>query len=300
MKKNLITRLVGLAVVVASCAYLLLALRRHAAALPAIAWSPAAGAAFGGAVLLYLASLPAGALGWSLLLRAVGAGAPFGTLLRICALALPAKYLPGNVGHYLGRAELARRAGLPLREVGLTLIFETAWAVVAAAALAAALLTLDLGVGWRLALLALLALAVPPLLVRLLDRWRPGPVRRLLGDAPLVFPGLPAFAGCLLADWLSFAACGAALALLERVLFAQPDLHLAGCTAVFALAWVAGFVVPGAPGGLGIREALLTAGLTPLYGAATALTLALTFRVVTVLGDALGFLLAWVARHSSR
>jgi hypothetical protein len=291
-------------VLAASCVYLGLALRRHAAALPSVAWSPRSAAAFAAAVLLYLAAVPAGALGWQILLRSVGCGAPFRTLLRIYALALPAKYLPGNVGHYLGRAELARRAGLPLREVGLTLVFETAWAVVAAAGLAAALLAGALPAnwpaGWRVALLAGAALALPPVLVRALDRWRPGPLRRWLGDAPLVSPGITAFAGCLAADWLSFAVCGAALEVLARHVFGQAEWHWGWTTAVFALAWVAGFVVPGAPGGLGVREAILTAGLEPVHGAGTALSLALTFRVVTVVGDAVGFLISAAGRPGPR
>jgi uncharacterized membrane protein YbhN (UPF0104 family) len=59
---------------------------------------------------------------------------------------------------------------------------------------------------------------------------------------------------------------------------------------VFAVAWVIGFVTLVSPGGLGVREAVLLAGLTPAYGAGTALGIAILYRLVTSLGDGIGFL----------
>lgn len=52
-----------------------------------------------------------------------------------------------------------------------------------------------------------------------------------------------------------------------------------------AAAWLLGFLVPGAPGGLGIREFVLVLGLTPVTGEAQAALDALMFRLVTITGD---------------
>jgi uncharacterized membrane protein YbhN (UPF0104 family) len=57
----------------------------------------------------------------------------------------------------------------------------------------------------------------------------------------------------------------------------------------FSLAWAAGFVIPGAPGGLGIRETMLILLFSPLYGNTQALIAALILRIITIAGDALGF-----------
>ena len=62
-----------------------------------------------------------------------------------------------------------------------------------------------------------------------------------------------------------------------------------------ALAWLLGYVMPGAPAGVGVRETVLVIGLGPALGEADALVVALAYRFVTVLVDAVsggvGFLL---------
>ena len=60
---------------------------------------------------------------------------------------------------------------------------------------------------------------------------------------------------------------------------------IATSIAVFSAAWIAGFLAPGAPAGLGVREAILLAGLGPLFGAATAVEVAIFFRVLSVAAD---------------
>jgi uncharacterized membrane protein YbhN (UPF0104 family) len=65
----------------------------------------------------------------------------------------------------------------------------------------------------------------------------------------------------------------------------------------FALCWVAGFVVPGAPAGLGVREALFIRLFAPGIGEGVAACVAVAYRIITTLGDLLTFLVAyWVGR----
>ena len=57
---------------------------------------------------------------------------------------------------------------------------------------------------------------------------------------------------------------------------------------VAAAAWLIGFVIPGAPGGIGVRDAFLIAGLSAAGMPATeASAVALGHRFVTMIGDAL-------------
>jgi uncharacterized membrane protein YbhN (UPF0104 family) len=56
-------------------------------------------------------------------------------------------------------------------------------------------------------------------------------------------------------------------------------------------------VVPGSPGGLGVREAMMVVLFTPLTGAAVAAGLAVSMRLTTLLGDALTVLLGVLGRH---
>ena len=107
----------------------------------------------------------------------------------------------------------------------------------------------------------------------------------------------PTFA-CVALYGLGFAFAGFALDMLARGSLEVADSHFTLLTGVFAVAWVAGYVTPGAPGGLGVREAILIAGLGPIYGPGTAAALALIVRVCSVVADGLGFLSGLVLRRS--
>jgi uncharacterized membrane protein YbhN (UPF0104 family) len=82
---------------------------------------------------------------------------------------------------------------------------------------------------------------------------------------------------------------GAGLILLSHFLLAStsPDYWL--LIAVFALAWVVGFMTPGAPGGLGVREGLMLLMLAPTYTPSSASALVIALRIATTLGDVLVF-----------
>jgi glycosyltransferase 2 family protein len=58
----------------------------------------------------------------------------------------------------------------------------------------------------------------------------------------------------------------------------------------YAFAWALGFVVPGAPAGLGVREAVLVGTLGGVFPENSVLISAVLFRVITTLGDSLFFL----------
>jgi hypothetical protein len=209
--------------------------------------------------------------------------------------------VPGNVGQYLGRAVLARRHGISLRDSAFTLLLETAGLILAATACGALAGGTSFAPGGRIALLAAAAIAAPCLFL-LGVRWLaprlrttrahlPAAWREKLGSGPLPIPSAATLIACLALYALSFCSGGAAVHLLARGLFAVPPGAWTLAVPAFALSWVAGFVTPGAPGGLGVREALLVAGTAPFYGPGPALSVALALRVVTVLGDGIAFLL---------
>lgn len=71
--------------------------------------------------------------------------------------------------------------------------------------------------------------------------------------------------------------------------------------AASAAAWLCGFVVPGAPGGLGIRESVLVLLLSQALGSEPALLIALAYRGATILGDSIAALTgAAMAKRSGR
>lgn len=60
----------------------------------------------------------------------------------------------------------------------------------------------------------------------------------------------------------------------------------------YAFAWAVGFIVPGAPGGIGIREATLLALLSTSIPVANLLLGVLAFRLITTLGDIVFFVVS--------
>jgi glycosyltransferase 2 family protein len=64
----------------------------------------------------------------------------------------------------------------------------------------------------------------------------------------------------------------------------------------FALAFVIGFVTPGSPGGIGVRDAVLFGLYQAPLGPALAASLTLATRVVYILGDLATFTVASLVR----
>ena len=88
---------------------------------------------------------------------------------------------------------------------------------------------------------------------------------------------------------VSFLIVGGIIGLLLRAFYGLDGGNLLFNTGLFSLAWIAGFLTPGAPAGLGIREAILVAALGATYGAGIAVGLTLLLRMVTLRGDGLAF-----------
>ena len=205
-----------------------------------------------------------------------------------------AKYLPGNCFHFVGRQVLGRALAHSQAALALASLLEAVLLVAVAMSLALPLALARLG-AWSLILLAgaaaalALTFAAPRLLPARFgrgagssaDRSVALPAARLLRAVPL-YVAFFATAGGLL--WLlAAAAAGSSPAGAPGPLT---------CVGALALAWAAGFVVPGAAAGIGVREAVLMialdGALAPEAGAAVALAL----RLVTTAGDGIFCVLA--------
>jgi uncharacterized membrane protein YbhN (UPF0104 family) len=221
-------------------------------------------AALAGSFVLAAAGTAAGALIWLVILDGLGVK----PRLRWAGLFFQAqlgKYIPGSIWQYAGRAAVARANGIPVGPVGVSLAIEFAAAAIAAGSMAGFLL------GWWGALI--LAAAA----VLLVAGGRPTRSR------------LPAFV-TVKATLLSLPAwlvLGASFWLCAQGLVAVPASDLAFYMGTFAVAWLAGLLAIYAPGGLGVREAVLVALLHGRIGAANALVVAAVSRLMLILADVL-------------
>lgn len=244
-----------------------------------------------------LLSLVANGFSLAVILRWLGLRPRWSELVRAYLETNLRKFLPGGIWHLTSRVQLLRGGEAPLAvppSAGLALVavlLDPLLAAVAALALVAA-------GGWQngLALLGVLPLALlwprwlNPLLGRLerrkaselgleVEAAAAPPIRGypwppLLGQLLFVLLRFGGFACCVQAFDLSY------------------SLNWGGWLAGFALAWTAGLVVPGAPGGLGVFEAALLLRLGFSIPEAPLLAIAISYRLVVTLADLLAALTA--------
>jgi hypothetical protein len=148
-----------------------------------------------------------------------------------------------------------------------------------------------LALGCLLPLLLLLPRWLNPLMQRLEQHRAQQLAQRGLLDGeldalPPALPGYPwspllAELGFVLLRFAGFACCVQAFDLSFALGWGS---WLAG----FALAWTAGLVVPGAPGGLGVFEAVLLLRLAFAVPEAPLLAVVISYRLVSTLADLIG------------
>jgi len=292
-------RLVGYVILAVSAAYFFAALARHANALATIALNQLTLAVVIGCMALYLAQVSAAGLAWHYWLRAGRETSHPLLAVSLFAISQFAKYVPGGIAQHIARVALGERHGLSRTGMIFTIALEQSWALAAGVFVA---LTVTFFVGsipgglslpspFRLAGLVALALLLPPTILWLGGRHRPSFLDRWLGAWRATHPKPGTVMVCFLLYTLGFASSGWSIDLIATHMLGANESHPVGAISVFAVAWVAGFVTLVSPAGLGVREAVLLAGLTPAYGPGIALAAAMSHRILTCLGDGLAFLI---------
>lgn len=205
------------------------------------------------------------------------------------------KYLPGNVFHFAGRQILGTRVGWTHAALAQATLLEIS-AIVAAIAtllLAAATVAPEAALSiipWdhssptaaELRIAAVLCLLIAGLIFLVLAHR--GAYQQLFGVTTKTV-------------LLAVALCAAffLVNIVIAVVFAEQLAPAVNRPTTFSVgmayitAWLAGFLVPGAPGGLGVRESVLVLILTANGAdlAAFALGLGIGMRLISILGDAI-------------
>jgi len=235
-----------------------------------------------------------GVVVWRVLLTRVGVEVPFRALARAWFLANLSRYIPGVVWQFVSLAQLGPSAGLAPATIVTSLLVQMGFLLHSAALVGVYLLPLPLAgklapvlpvLRWIMPLsLALVHPAVIRAALRLAGRvtrrpvleWRTG----WLGGV-----GLLALAA---GSWVAY---GAAFHLFLLSFVELPPSALPAVIAINAIAWIVGYVVFFAPGGLGFKEAALALLLAGFVPGAVAASLALAARLWTVAGEVLPALL---------
>ncbi len=239
------------------------------------------------------------AIAWAQLVRSatVNVDIALMPLVRVYGVSSIAKYLPGNVFHIIGRQWLASKLTAGHAAVFIANTTEILLQLFSALLVATLVIlftntnTLPLPGQTAISISTGILVSSLILFLPITRRAISLTIRRILHDESLRLPSVKSL------FWATILSCVffAALAVLAARCY-QLIIHESGegslIGAAFLIAWITGYLVPGAPGGLGVREAALLGLLSVVMPQAVILSLALLTRLITTAGDLVFFSLS--------
>jgi len=277
--RRFVLRIVQLALVAATLYFLAAYLLRSWSTITAYAWSfdpkwlVLSAAAF---LVFYLSQT----VSWWYLLRGCGAPSPFWPAAATWAKSILARYVPGNVFMFVGRAWMSHAQGLPVERVSAAMVYEQAIGLCSALITVAVLFPFW---EYRPGTTALSLIAIP-VFVALMHPRLFGPLAsrllRLLHRPPLdVTVAFRSVVGLLAFFVLAWLVAGAGAWSLARAVTGIGVDALPLVVVAYAFAYVVGMAAFIFPSGIGVREAVLTASLSGHLPAGVVLAWAVLLRL---------------------
>jgi hypothetical protein len=230
---------------------------------------------------------------WRAALADVGATLPHSGAMRVFYLGQLGKYLPGTVWPVVTQMRLGRDYRVPPRASGAAVVVFMLMVIGTGLLVGVPVIPL-LGhdavdeYRWLAFALPLFALALTPPVMNRVIKMALRMTRRPPLPAPLSFGGILRGACWAMLSWLCY---GAQVYLLARQLGAEGGALLwLRCTGAFAVAFASGPLLLIVPAGAGVREATLLLLLAPTVTAPVAAVIAVSSRLLFIVGD-----LAWSA-----
>lgn len=209
-----------------------------------------------------------------------------------------ARYLPGNMFHIVGRHISGRGLNLGHGALAGSSVYEIIGILVTSSLLALIGLIFSgmqdpmVSIG-KIAAIFFLALIFPVVFNRVTPLFSITRSLHVPGKSSLdilrgLSPAFTAYLGYFLLLGLIF------MNLLYGSFDVPSGKFIGPVIVVFFVSITAGFITPGAPGGLGVREAIIAGFLAGYVGDTESLLVAFVFRLITITGDLLFFLMPFV------
>lgn len=227
-----------------------------------------------------------------------------------------AKYIPGNIFHYLGRHILSKNIGIPNNVIINSIFTETILLILSSISIFFISAVIHgyknfvfEGVNNLLVSAAIIIgiIIFLSLIVFLIIKYIPGIKEKLVRHNVIVNLKslnvrklwIQIFLGLILC-MIFFTSSGSIMWYLNKYFWGESSLLFLFIIGINAVAWVAGFITPGASGGIGVRELVIIALLTPYIGQPKALVLSIILRLVTISGDLLSFVITYLLRRNKK
>ena len=241
---------------------------------------------------LALAFWPMTGLAWNLLVRHMGGNPALRKGMKVYFLSNLGWYVPGKVWYAVGRVYLGQQEGVSVGVISTSLLMEVVLSLVSSALMATLALpliapllgtkSLYLGIAALTLGLAILHPALMKPLLALLERFLPGPKRETL-------PSLrySVMLGLLVGYLVIWGLVGVAFFILLSAVYPLARVWLPIIIAIYAVSWIAGFLTPFAPSGLGVREGTMILLLGQYLPVPAVTATAILFRIWLILAEVL-------------
>lgn len=289
-------RYFGIALSVGGLLVFCLALVRDPDAVLAAASRPSFGYALLVSTVVIFVSLLLSTLNWHILLSVFDRDKPLGLVGSIFLVTQIGKYLPGNVGHLIGRAATLKSYEVSIGASSKAMLIEVVVLLMTGMAIVIAFLA-----GWLLAIfdgiahsgyvaVVVSAVVIVGFVVGSVAGRFQARLRRFFWQLWIdLIASRKRLAVVALIDIVNFALNGLALFFSSRLLFPEIPTGFIACLGIAAASFLAGYVTPGAPGGIGVREATTILLIGPKIGAGEAALVALAVRLAATIADLIGF-----------
>ncbi len=199
-----------------------------------------------------------------------------------------AKYIPGNVFHVVGRHILGSQAGIKNIILAGATIYEVLGLISVSVVIGFSGMIM-FGLGniyfsiYQVMIILFSTIVITSLITAL------APYLMSLRGITLPYRGMwdtvIDISKVYVLYFMFFLIAGLLLVIIVN-LFLDININItAKLVVIFSIAWLAGFIIPGAPGGIGVREAVIIFFITPIIGEAQSVAIAIALRFVTLLGD---------------
>lgn len=300
--RDRINKIVRLAALALSLAFMVALLASQWQALAAFQWQFRPGWLLPSFALLAAGMLLEMSI-WRWLLSSLGGHLRWRRAAQTWFLSNIVRFIPGNIWQLLGMAELAADDGVSRLTTFTSIVLHQVLSIAAGATLAALYFALAGHSAWLELIRPLLwlvplglLLCHPRVLQWILNRGlallRRPPIQVTLSGRQLIV--------ALLGYGVAWLLTGSGFALLAAAITPITASQFAALVATWTAAYVIGYLSLVTPGGLGVREGIMVLLLAPLFPAPIPTVIALSARVWTIIAEAGGAAVAFIARSRDR
>ncbi|MGB7055561.1 MAG: lysylphosphatidylglycerol synthase domain-containing protein [bacterium] len=218
---------------------------------------------------------------WQKIMHALGAPINFAQSIWMIATTQIGKYLPGKVWYMIGRVYVGKKASIEGKSLALSMVLETCLLHVTGGIifLITTVIAGSYNISWIIMSIILISVAIIILHPKIL-----GPVvnffLRILKKpeikSTLAYHQIIQISVYFFGLWIGQVI---GFYFLVRAIYPIPPSYILNLASAYTLAWISGSVAIFAPGGLGVREGVMTLLLSPILPMPLAIAISFIARV---------------------